>query len=51
MKDHKEHILFAAIIALVIGGIGVQTMRSDATAAQVEKMGARDVPVQTAAAP
>jgi hypothetical protein len=54
MKNHKEHIVFAAIITLVLTGIGVQTMRSDATALQVEKsmmQGARDLPVQTAAAP
>jgi uncharacterized membrane protein YjjB (DUF3815 family) len=31
---HKEHIVFAAIIVLVIGGIGLQTMRSETTASQ-----------------
>ena len=49
MKEHKEHILFAAIIALVIGGIGVQTMRSDASvAASAQTV---SLPAQTAAAP
>jgi hypothetical protein len=38
MHKHKEHIMFTAIITLVIGGIGLQVMRSDATALQVEKM-------------
>jgi hypothetical protein len=52
MKEHKEHIVFAAIITLVIGGIGWQTMRSDATVSQVTMMqDARDLPTQTPAAP
>ena len=38
MNKHKEHIVFAAIITLVIGGIGLQVMRSDATASRVEKI-------------
>jgi hypothetical protein len=58
MNEHREHIVFAAIIALVIGGIGWQTMRSEATASQVEKISpiammqdAHDLPTQTPAAP
>ena len=49
MKDHKEHILFVAIIALVIGGIGVQIMQSDASVAAATQT--VSLPTQTAAAP
>jgi hypothetical protein len=56
MNKHKEHITFVAIITLVLGGIGLQIMRSDATASQVETIvpvamvQAHDRPL-TAAAP
>jgi hypothetical protein len=59
MKQHKEHIVFAAIVALVLGGIGMQTMRSEATAAAPTEtispteltLGVHDLPMQALAAP